>query len=96
MLRLELPGCAAARQIGQRGHAALAPMGVRDAHCAHVQAHLARHILSKDARVQQQQCLRPLALAPVAGALEDVLQRGAAVFVELQRFACGHGGVCLG
>lgn len=40
------------------------PMGVRDAHCAHVQAHLDCNILSKDARVQQQQCLRPL--APIA------------------------------
>ena len=52
VLRLELPGRSAARPIGRRGHACLAPVGVRDAHCAHVQVQLARHLLSKNARVQ--------------------------------------------
>ncbi len=94
MLRLELLGRSAAWPIGQRGHACLAPVGVRNAHCAHVQVQLARHIFGKDARAQQQQCLRPFAFVPVATTLDDVLQLGTAVFVELKDLAYGHGGIC--
>ena len=52
MLRLEFFGRTAARQIRQRGHTALAPTRVRNTYCARAQAHLARHLFSKDARVQ--------------------------------------------
>ena len=91
VLRLEFLGRSAARQISQRGHACLAPVGMRNAHCAHVQAHLDGHILSKDTRVQQQQCLRPIAFAPVAATLDDVLQLGAAIVIELKGVVSENG-----
>ena len=77
---------------GQYGFAAR----LRNTYYARAQAHLLRHFFSKDACVQQQECLRPLAFVLVAGALNDALQLGAAVVAELKNFVCGHGGICWG
>ena len=52
MVWLEFFGRSAAWQIRQRGHGALAPTRVRNTYCARAQAHLTRHLFSKDARVQ--------------------------------------------
>ena len=96
MLRLEFFGRPAARHIRERGHARLQPVGMREAHRAHVQIHLRCHILGKDARIEQQQCLRALALAPVGGAFDDALQLGAAGVIELEGLSCRHGLACFG
>ena len=52
--------------------------------------------LSREDRYTQQQRLRTLTLAPVAGAFDDALQLGAAVVVELEGLSCGHGLACFG
>ena len=86
--------CSAARLVWQRGKSVLPPAYVGGAHCAHVQTQLVGNGLGEQPGVEQQQCLRPLALAPVARAPGDALQLGAAVFIELQYLACRHGCAC--
>ena len=50
--------------------------------------------LGEQPGIEQQQGLRPLALAPISRALDDVLQLGAAVLIELQYLAYRHGCAC--
>ena len=55
--------CSAARLVWQRGKSVLPPAYVGGAHCAHVQTQLVGNGLGEQPGVEQQQCLRPLALA---------------------------------
>ena len=84
----------AARLVWQRGKSVVPPAYVGGAHGAHVQTQLIGNGLGKQPGIEQQQGLRPLALAPVARASGDTLQLGAAVLIELQYFACRHGRAC--
>ena len=86
--------CSAARLVWQRGKSVLPPAYVGGAHCAHVQTQLVGNGLGEQPGVEQQQCLRPFAFAPVAGASGDALQLGADVAFELEGLARCHG-LCL-
>ena len=90
MRRGEFLRCPTARLVGQRGKSVLPPAKMDGSHGAHVQTQLIRYGLGKQPRIEQQQCLRPFAFAPVAGMSGDALQLGAAVLIELQCLASCH------
>ena len=91
---IEFLRCSAARLVWQRGKSVLPPAYVGGAYGAHVQTQLVGNGLGEQPGIEQQQGLRPLALAPVARTLDDALQLGAAVLIELQYLACRHDFAC--
>ena len=91
---IEFLRCPAARLVWQRGKSVLPPAYVGGAYGAHVQTQLVGNGLGEQPGIEQQQGLRPLALAPISRALDDVLQLGAAVLIELQYLAYRHGCAC--